>query len=89
VRTVERTKRFEKIFKTRITPQPKLIKQFEGRLLLFIKGVNDYPIYDHPLSGKLAGKRSFSVAGDIRVVYKVVDDTCIFVDIGTHNQVYK
>ena len=89
MRNIERHKRFEKNFQVRINPAPKLVKQFEESLLLFINGVSDYPIYDHALSGKLSGKRAFSVAGDLRVVYKIVDDTCILLDIGSHNQVYK
>jgi addiction module RelE/StbE family toxin len=89
VRIIERHKRFEKIFQTRIASDPKLVKQFEERLLLFIKGVSNYPLYDHSLDGKLTGKRAFSIAGDVRVVYKIVDGVCIFVDIGSHNQVYK
>ncbi|PJE65275.1 type II toxin-antitoxin system mRNA interferase toxin, RelE/StbE family [Candidatus Saccharibacteria bacterium CG10_big_fil_rev_8_21_14_0_10_47_8] len=89
MRKIERHKRFEKNFQARVNPDPKLVKQFEKRLLLFIEGVSDYPIYDHALSGKLTGKRAFSVASDVRVVYKVVDDTCILLDIGSHNQVYK
>lgn len=89
MRKIERHKRFEKNFQTRIASDSKLAKQFEERLLLFTEGVGDYPIYDHPLTGKLAGKRAFSIAGNIRVIYKIVDGICIFVDIGTHNQVYK
>jgi mRNA-degrading endonuclease YafQ of YafQ-DinJ toxin-antitoxin module len=40
------------------------------------------------LTGPLAGKRSFWVAGDMRVVYVEADEAIIFVDIGSHNQVY-
>ncbi|MEK7561637.1 MAG: type II toxin-antitoxin system mRNA interferase toxin, RelE/StbE family [Patescibacteria group bacterium] len=89
MRTIERHKHFEKNFHTRIASDPKLVKQFEERLLLFIEGVSNYPVYDHSLGGKLTGKRAFSIAGDVRVVYKIVDGVCIFVDIGSHNQVYK
>lgn len=89
MRIIERHKRFEKNFHTRIASDPKLVKQFEERLSLFIEGVSNYPIYDHPLGGKLIGKRAFSITGDVRVVYKIVDGVCIFVDIGTHNQVYR
>jgi len=48
-----------------------------------------YPLHDHALTGKLAGKRAFSIAGDIRVIYVEFDDFIVFLDIGTHNQVYK
>lgn len=37
----------------------------------------------------MAGKRAFWITGDIRVVYRVRGDTVYFLDIGTHNQVYR
>lgn len=80
---------FEKHFKKRISPNKKLLVAFESRLALFASGERDYPLFDHPLKNKLAGKRAFSVTGDIRVVYTEHADAIIFLDIGTHNQVYK
>lgn len=47
-----------------------------------------YPPHDHALTGKLTGKRAFSVAGDIRVIYVELEDAIVFLDIGSHNQVY-
>lgn len=47
-----------------------------------------YPLHDHALTGKLAGKRAFSMAGDIRIIYIELEDSIVFLDIGTHNQVY-
>ncbi len=33
--------------------------------------------------------RAFSVTGDIRIVYfEINDESVLFLDIGTHNQVY-
>lgn len=43
---------------------------------------------DHALHGDLEGYRSFSVTGDIRVVYKIEGETIKLFDIGRHNQVY-
>ncbi len=89
MRRVKRHSSFKKNYKKRIAGYPKLVAQFEEKTNLFISGVSGYTIYDHPLTGKLVGKRSFSIANDCRVVYEVVDDICIFIDIGSHNQVYR
>ncbi len=89
MKQIKRDKTFEKHFKQRISPNEKLTKQFEQRLGLFIKGELGYPIYDHNLTGKLSGKRAFSIAGDIRVVYIDFENFIVFLDIGSHNQVYR
>ena len=65
-----------------------LTNQFKERLLLFMTGELGYPLHDHALTGKLADKRAFSVAGDIRVIYVELEDAIVLLDIGTHNQVY-
>jgi len=45
---------------------------------------------DHPLHSKLQGCRAFSITKDIRVIYQIIDDNLVrFLNIGTHNQVYK
>ena len=43
---------------------------------------------DHKLIGSLEGFRSFSITGDIRVVYRKDGAEIELYDIGTHNQVY-
>jgi addiction module RelE/StbE family toxin len=80
--------RFEKNFKVRISPNPKLKKQFASRLELFKEGVRDYPLDDHALIGTMKGLRAFSVGGDLRVVYRETNEYYEFIDIGSHNQVY-
>jgi addiction module RelE/StbE family toxin len=79
---------FEKHYKQRIGPQPKLVRQFSERYQLFLAGERGKPLDDHALSGNLQGRRAFAVTGDIRVVYIELEDQIIFLDIGTHNQVY-
>lgn len=83
-----RTKQFEKYYKKRISVNRQLDKQFEARLLLFLQGQRGYPLDDHALKGKLNGKRAFSVANDIRVIYEETEQAYIFIDIGSHSQVY-
>jgi len=83
------TKQFQKHFKTRISPRKNLKMRFYERLHFFQQNSQDPALKNHKLTGKKAGFQSFSVTGDIRVVYKREDESTIrFYDIGTHNQVY-
>lgn len=89
MKLIKRDKTFEKHFKQRISPNEKLKKQFQERLTLFMTGELGYPLHDHALTGKLIGKRAFSVAGDIRVIYVELENEIVFLDVGSHNQVYR
>ena len=88
MKPIKRDRTFEKHFKQRISSNKKLLNQFKERLTLFMAGELGYPLHDHALTGKLVGKRVFSVAGDIRVIYVELEDSIVFLDIGSHNQVY-
>jgi len=81
-------KQFEKHYAKRILPNIKLSRQYDERYTQFVTGKRDYPLDDHQLTGKLVGKRAFSIATDIRVVYEETEDAILFLDVGTHNQVY-
>lgn len=86
---VEFTHKFIKIFKNRISSRQSIHKKFDERVLLFSKDQKDPILKDHELRGDFDGYRSFSITGDIRVIYYIKNDTAYFVDIGTHNQVYR
>lgn len=58
------------------------------RLSMFITNPRHPLLHDHALKGNRSGHRSFSVTGDIRIIYRVIDDAIELLDIGTHNQVY-
>ena len=88
MKPIKRDRTFEKHFKQRIGPNEKLREQFKERLTLFMAGELGYPLHDHALTGKLAGKRAFSIAGDIRVICIELDDSIVLLDVGSHNQVY-
>lgn len=88
MKPIIRSRRFEKNFRSRISPKPKVKKQFAARLELFKEGVRDYPLDDHPLVGKMKGLRAFSIGGDLRVVYRETEEYYESLDIGSHNQVY-
>jgi len=55
---------------------------------MFTNNSKDPILRDHALGGKMKGFRSFSITGDIRVVYYISENIAYFVDIGSHNQVY-
>lgn len=88
MKPIIRSRKFEKNFKSRISSNSKVKKQFQARLQLFTEGVRDYPLDDHPLVGTMKGLRAFSIAGDLRVVYRETSEHYEFLDIGSHNQVY-
>lgn len=86
--TVVYSKKFTKNIRKRLTTKT-LQGRFENRLKLFKQDKTHPLLKDHKLTGKMQGKRAFSITGDIRVVYRELDDNTIqFLDIGTHPQVY-
>lgn len=88
MKPIRRHKQFEKHFLKRISKDGKLVERFEERLAAFAQGERGYPLDDHALVGTLIGKRAFSVTADVRVVYEETAEEIIFLDIGTHAQVY-
>ncbi|KKP88452.1 MAG: Addiction module toxin, RelE/StbE family [Berkelbacteria bacterium GW2011_GWA2_35_9] len=50
-----------------------------------------YPILkNHALVGKWLGHRSINITGNIRAIYKQIDEnSVIFVALGSHSQLYK
>lgn len=81
--------RFLKHYQKRIFPNLALRLQFEQRLALFLQNPRHPLLKDHPLKGKKQGARAFSLTGDCRVVYSQISaNEILFLDIGTHNQVY-
>lgn len=89
MKLVRFSKTFEKNYKIRVSRNQKLQKQFHERYALFINNINNPLLRDHALSGKQHGRRAFSVTSDVRVIYQVTDEYYRFLDIGTHNQVYR
>lgn len=82
-------KKFLKHYKKRIAPNKALVQNYKERMQLYFKNPNHPILNDHPLDSDMAGFRSFSITGDIRMIYFIEDNTLHLYDIGTHNQVYK
>lgn len=81
------TSRFQKNMRLLSKSQKVLVRE---QLFFFLKNRSDSSLRDHALSGNLSAYRSFSVDADLRVLYRVVNPTCIkLMDIGPHSKVYK
>lgn len=86
--TIKYHKEFIKNYKKRISPNQKLVVQFKNQLNKFLANPHDPVLKDHKLIGEKSEYRAFSITGDIRLVYKIVDTEVWLYDIGSHNQVY-
>lgn len=68
----------------------RLIKQVERQLILFTQNPKHPSLRTHKLSGKLHNLWSISITRSIRIVYILLkEDEAYFVDIGTHDKVYR
>ncbi len=80
---------FKKSYKNRIAPAKNLVLQTEERITSFKADPKNPILKDHGLTGAKKKLRAFSITGDIRIVYLPASDMeVIFIDIGSHNQVY-
>ncbi len=81
---------FKREFKKRIKSKS-AEKEFWTKLELFIANPFHHKLKTHKLSGKLKGLWSFSVEYNIRVIFYFTKDKpkkAVFIDIGTHREVY-
>lgn len=86
---IKRNKYFKKVFKARVKNNPKLVKKTKERVALFIKNPKNPVLKDHQLTGSQKENRAFWITGDVRIVYYPISkNEVLFLDIGTHNQVY-
>ncbi|MFT5179681.1 MAG: addiction module RelE/StbE family toxin [Candidatus Paceibacteria bacterium] len=81
------SKQFDKSFsKLPKKIKDKSLKQFE----LFIFDPADVRLNNHSLNGKWSKYRSINITGDIRAIYKFVDQNVArFVEIGSHSELYE
>jgi addiction module RelE/StbE family toxin len=81
---------FKKVFRKKVK-STEIEREFWFRLELFINDPFNSKLKTHKLSGKLKGLWSFSIEYDLRVVFYFTNDKpkkAVFVDLGTHNEVY-
>lgn len=83
---------FHKYFQKRYAKFPRKIKdKFDIQLELFYEDIHDERLNNHELHGKYAHHGSINITGDIRAVYRKTGirmNDVIFVDIGTHGELY-
>ena len=80
---------FKRAFKRRIAGNKEREESFRAKLESFKDDPFTPGLKTHKLSGKLKDYWSFSVEYDLRIVFYFADKVkIIFVDIGTHKDVY-
>ncbi len=62
--------------------------KFEQRLLVFISDPFSKELNNHSVENRFSGCRSINVSGDYRAIYKFENDIALFVNIGTHSELY-
>lgn len=68
----------------------KLAQKIQKQIVLFESNPKHPSLRLHKLSGTLDNMWSLSVTLSIRMVFRLIDkETAYFVDIGTHDEVYK
>jgi addiction module RelE/StbE family toxin len=65
-----------------------LKKAFQDTLALFLVEPDHSSLRNHALKDKYAGFRSVDVTGDWRALYRRERERIIFVELGTHDQLY-
>ena len=80
---------FKRAFKKKVKGNQDLETRFWQKLELFIADPFDPSLKTHKLSGKLKDLWSFSIGYDERILfYFIENEKAVFIDIGSHNQVY-
>jgi addiction module RelE/StbE family toxin len=80
---------YRKKFKKKFTRQTlEIQKNFFDKLEIMKDDYFHPSLNNHALLGDLLGMRSFDVTGDIRVHYINVDNIVVFLNIGSHSELY-
>ena len=80
---------FKRAFKKRLKNQANTEAKFWKTVEIFVNDPYDPHLKTHKLSGQLKDLWSFRVEYNVRVIFYFVEETkVVFVDIGTHDEVY-
>ncbi len=80
---------FQRAYRKHILKNPEVKDRFWTRVEWFVENPFDPRLRTHKLSGELQELWSFSVTYDVRVIfYFTGEDKAVFIDIGTHDEVY-
>lgn len=79
-------KNFDKQYKKLSKKQKEKVQE---RLEIFLENPYVPQLNNHPLKGKYTDYRSINVTGDLRAVYKYINEQeAIFAALGSHSQLY-
>lgn len=78
---------FKRNFKKRFQ-NTHLEDRIKERIDLFLNDRKNPLLKDHKLKGEMGKYKSFSISGDIRVVYFEEKDRIVLLDVDKHTQVY-
>ncbi len=80
-------KNFEKQYKKLKKKEQEKLRE---KLELFIEKPFDSQLNNHPLKGKYTDYRSINITGNLRAIYKYInDEESIFVVVDTHSNLYE
>jgi len=80
---------FKRAFRKRIKGNSDLQARFWQKMEQFQQDPFQPTLRTHKLSGKMKNTWSFSIEFDARVIFYFTDDgKAVFIDIGTHDEVY-
>ena len=81
---------FHRHFDKQYAKLPKSVqRRSEERLAIFMRAPFDPLLNNHALLGHFAGYRSIGVIGDVRAIYKSLNENTVeFALIGTHHELY-
>lgn len=80
---------FNKKFAKRLLKvSPRVYEQFRSRIQLFTENKYHRQLNNHSVDRVFPDCRSINVTGDYRAIYQELDGEVLFVDIGTHSELY-
>ncbi len=83
------SKSFVRALNKLLSGNPDLENQIKNKLEIFRNNPFDPTLRTHKLKGKLSDYRSFSITGDLRIVFEFTEEGyALLSDIGTHDEVY-
>lgn len=86
---IEFTSKFLKSYKKIVSRRPNAAISVLQKVVLFSQEPHSRSLSLHKLKGNLKEVWSFSVESDLRIIVDLKDpNKALFVDIGTHDQVY-
>ena len=86
---VEYSSRFIKSYKKLVSRRPDVAITVLQKVVVFIQQSNSPSLQLHKLKGQLKDVWFFSVESDLRILVDLKDpEKILFVDIGSHDQVY-